>query len=502
MKNTTKYKLFPFLATLLFVTLLVSCEKDFGDINVNPNAPTVTNPDFIFTEALITGAQMDANRDFGIWAGLTASDEGLERVDNYYLPSELAINTWADCYSIVANLNEIVKMVENDPYYINKLAVTRIWRAYVFGRLTDLYGDIPFSEAAKGNTEQFIIAPAYDTQKSIYISLLVELKAAVSQIDKSTNLGNFKSADIVYGGDLTKWEKFGNSLRLRMALRISNVEPELAREIVTEIIAQNQLMSANSDGFHFKFNKDFKAATYYFYSAGLARILPSKFLVDMMLQTSDPRLPVYAQHPGKGTAVTSYRGMPSELTVDERIAGDYNFKKASHVGSYFLREDVVGFTMSYAEVCFMKAEAALKGWGESTSEAETFYKQGVTASMSFFKTFTPTNTLQVDPFNEITQVQINDYLSGPGKFEGADEQKFEKIITQQWITLYQEGGYEAYALVRRTHYPKLKNYYGNYVDLDNGLLQRMPYPIEEYSLNGDNAAKADAQQGAKIWWSK
>ena len=83
-------------------------------------------------------------------------------------------------------------MVENDPYYINKLAVTKIWRAYVFGRLTDLYGDIPFSEAAKGNTEQFIIAPVYDTQKSIYISLLDELKAAVSQIDKSTNLGTFQ----------------------------------------------------------------------------------------------------------------------------------------------------------------------------------------------------------------------------------------------------------------------------------------------------------------------
>jgi len=501
MKKST-YKLFPFLIVLLTVTMLFSCEKNFGDINVNPNAPTATNPDFIFTEALITGAQMDANRDFGIWAGLTASDEGLERVDNYYLPSELAINTWADCYSIVANLNEIVKMVEDDPYYINKLAVTRIWRAYVFGRLTDLYGDIPFSEAAKGNTDQFIIAPVYDTQKSIYISLLDELKDAISQIDKNTSLGNFKSADIVYGGDLTKWEKFGNSLRLRMALRLSNVEPELARGIVTEIMEQNLLLAANSDGFHFKFNKDFQAATYYFYSAGLARILPSKFLVDMMLETSDPRLPIYAQHPEKGTAVTSYRGMPSELTVDERIAEDYNFKKASHVGSYFLREDVVGFTMSYAEVCFMKAEAALKGWGISASEAETFYNQGVTASMSFFKTFTPTNTLQVDPFNEITQVQINDYLSGPGKFEGTDEEKFEKIITQQWITLYQEGGYEAYALVRRTHYPKLKNYYGNYVDLDNGLLQRMPYPIEEYSLNGDNAAKADAQQGAKIWWSK
>jgi hypothetical protein len=500
MKNT-KYKLI--LIALISIPIFISCEKDFGDINVNPNAPTTTNPDFIFTEALITGAQMDASRDFGIWAGLTASDEGLERKDNYYLPSELAINTWVDCYSIIANLNEIVKIVENDPYYVNKLAVTRIWRAYVFGRLTDLYGDIPYSEAAQGNTAQFIIAPIYDTQKSIYISLLDELKDAISKIDNiSTALGNYKSADIVYNGDLTKWIKFGNSLMLRMALRISNAEPELAREIVTEIMTQNQLMSANSDGFHFKFNKDFKAATYYFYSAGLARILPSKFIVDMMLVTSDPRLPIYAQHPEKGISVTSYRGMPSELTVDERIAEDYNFKKASHVGSYFLREDVVGFTLSYAEVCFMKAEAALKGWGASTADAETFYKQGVTASMSFFKTFTPTNDLQKDPFTEITLAQINDYLSGPGKFEGTDEEKFEKIITQRWITLYQEGGYEAYALVRRTHYPRLKNYYGNYVDLDNDLLQRMPYPIEEYSLNGDNAKQADARQGKKVWWSK
>lgn len=222
----------------------------------------------------------------------------------------------------------------------------------------------------------------------------------------------------------------------------------------------------------------------------------------MMLATSDPRLPIYAQHPEKGTLTTSYRGMPSELTVDERIAEDYNFKNASHVGSYFLREDVVGFTLSYAEVCFMKSEAALKGWGAFPADAETFYNQGVLASMSFFKTFTPSNDLQKDPFVEITLTQINTYLNGPGKFEGTDEEKFEKIITQRWITLYQEGGYEAYALVRRTHYPRLKNYYGTYVDLDNNLLQRMPYPIEEYSLNGDNASAAEARQGKKIWWSK
>ncbi len=503
MKALKTHKIISILVVMLTIPVLISCEKNFGDINVNPNAPTVTNPDFIFTEALINGAQMDANRDFGIWAGLTASDEGLERKDNYFLPSELAINTWRGCYSIIANLNEIVKIVKDDPYYVNKLAVTRIWRAYIFGRLTDLYGDIPYSEAAKGNTDQFIISPVYDTQRSIYLGLLEELKDAIAQIDvTSTALGNYKSADIVYGGDLTKWIKFGNSLRLRMALRISNVEPDLAKGIVTEIMTQNQVMAANSDGFHFKFNKDFKAATYYFYSAGLARILPSKFLVDMMLQTSDPRLPIYAQHPEKGTSVSTYRGMPGELTVDERIAADYNFKKASHVGSYFLREDVVGFTLSYAEVCFMKAEAAFKGWGAAPADAETFYNQGVQASMSFFKTFIPTNALQVDPFTEITTAQINTYLSGPGKYEGTDEEKFAKIITQRWITLYQEGGYEAYALVRRTHYPKLTKFDGNLWDLDNDFIQRMPYPIEEYSLNGDNALAADARQDKKIWWSK
>lgn len=502
MKTKIIYINYVFLCALIPVTLLISCTKDFGNINDNPNAPTVTNPDFIFTEALIGGAQMDANRDFGIWAGLTASDEGLERKDNFFLPSELAINTWKDCYAIVANLNEIEKIVKDDPYYINKLQITRIWKAYILGRLTDLYGDIPYSQAALGNTDEFVIAPVYDKQRSIYLNLLNELKDAVSKIDKSASLGNFKSADIVYGGDLTKWIKFGNSLRLRMALRISNAEPELARETATEILTANQLMTANSDGFHFKFNKDFKASTYYFYSAGLARILPSKFLVDMMLATSDPRLPVYAQHPEKGTAITSYRGMPSELTVDERIAEDYNFKKASHVGSWFLREDVVGFTLSYAEVCFMKAEAALKGWGATQADAETFYNQGIQASMSFYKTFTPTNVLQIDPFTEITPAQISAYLSGAGKFEGTDEEKFEKIITQRWITLYQEGGYEAYALVRRTHYPRLKHYNNSFWDLDNELLQRMPYPIDEYSLNGEHAKQADAQQGAKVWWSK
>jgi len=482
--------------------LLTACGNDFGDINVNPNAPTITNPDYLFSYALVVGAQMDGNRDFGVWAGLTASDEGLERRDNIYLPSELAIYTWKDCFSVIANLNEIVAMLKDDPYYVNKFAVARIWRAYLFERLTDLYGDIPFSQASKGNTDAFIISPAYDRQDSIYPALLNELKEAVNLINDTADLGNYDNADLIYNGNLENWKRFGTSLRLRMALRISNVMPELAEQVATEVMESGLLMESADDGFHFQFNKDFKAATYYFYEAGLARSVPSKFLIDMLMATDDPRLAVYAQHPEKGDSVLSYRGMPNGLTVDERIADGYNFKTVSHVGSYFLREDIAGFTMSYAEVCFMKAEAALKGWGATSADAETYYNEGVTESMLFFKTFTPSSDLQVDPFTEITDTQITDYLAAAGKYEGSDEQKLEKIITQRWLTLYQEGGYEAFALVRRTHYPSLTHYDGAFIDLDNDYVQRMPYPVEEYSLNGTHTRAAEERQTDKVWWSK
>jgi hypothetical protein len=262
------------------------------------------------------------------------------------------------------------------------------------------------------------------------------------------------------------------------------------------------LMEDKDDGFHFQFNEDFKSYTFYFYEAGLARVVPSKFLVDMMMETGDPRLPIYAQHPLKGDSVDSYRGMPNGLTEDERITEGYNFNKVSHLGSYFLREDVEGFTMSYAEVCFMKAEAALKGWGASTSDAEGYYNEGIRESMSFFTKFTISNDNQVDEYVEITEEQINEYLENDGKFEGNDEEKFKKIITQRWITLYLEGGYESYALVRRTHLPQITNYDGTLIDLDNDYVQRMPYPIEEYSLNGTNVAEAEARQTDKVWWSK
>lgn len=500
MKNYKIYKIAVW-ANLLFLLALGSC-GDFDDINENPNAPTTTDEDYLFSNVLIVGAQMDGSRDFGTWANILASDEGLEKAADLYSPSELAIATWEDCYAAIANLNEIIWSIEDDDYFVNKVAIARIWRAYFFERLTDLYGDIPYSEASQGNTEDYLISPKYDEQDSIYPALIDEVATAVDMINEDDDLGSYEDADLVYSGDLDKWIRFGNSLRLRMALRISNIEPELAESVVTELMNSGELMEEKDDGFHFQFNEDWPSWVYYYYEAAISRVVPSKFLVDLMMETDDPRLPVYAQHPIKGDSVDSYRGMPNGLTEDERIEEGYNFNKVSHIGSYFLREDVQGFTMSYAEVCFMKAEAALKGWGASSGEAEDYYNEGVSESMSLFESFSTNNDLQVDEFEEITDDQIADYLENGGKLEGTDEEKFEKIITQRWITLYMEGGFESFALVRRTHYPQLTNYDGTLIDLDDDYVQRMPYPTEEYSLNGTHVAEAEARQTDKLWWSK
>jgi hypothetical protein len=112
------------------------------------------------------------------------------------------------------------------------------------------------------------------------------------------------------------------------------------------------------------------------------------------------------------------------------------------------------------------------------------------------------NELQRDPFNEITSEEIDSYLEGTGKFEGTDAEKLEKIYTQRWLVLYQEGGYEAFALVRRTHYPAIEDQNGNPIDLDQDYIQRMPYPVEEYSLNGENTTEAANRQGDIIWWAR
>lgn len=380
--------------------------------------------------------------------------------------------------------------------------MARIWRAYMYGRLSDLYGDIPYTHGAAGNADPSVISPAFDTQKFIYTDLLAELKNAVASMDENTEVGSFGGADIIYNGDVIKWKKFGNSLRLRMALRISNVEAELAQSVIQEILSMNLLISSNEEGFHFKFNNQVKASTYYFYSAGLARTVPSKFLIDLLMETSDPRLAIYAQHPIKGDSVASYRGMPNGLTVDERIAAGYNFNTVSHIGPYFLREDVEGFTLSYAEVCFMLAEISLKNMGSLPENTEYYYNEGIRASMVYFKDFSFSNEFQRDPFMEISEDQISEYLNGKGKLEGSFEEKLEKIITQRWLVIYQEGGYEAFALVRRTHYPKLEHFDGSLVDLNTEYVQRMPYPIEEYSLNGEHTREAEERQGTKLWWSK
>src|SRR5690606_14503733 len=131
-------------------------------------------------------------------------------------------------------IHDVIQSVLNDPEQVNKLAVARIWRAYIFHRTTDLYGDIPYSEAAAGVSAK-IYAPKYDAQSFIYADMLRELEEAANSFD--TGKPTFGSADLIYGGNISQWQKFAYSLMLRLGMRLTKVDPAMAETWVKKAIA-------------------------------------------------------------------------------------------------------------------------------------------------------------------------------------------------------------------------------------------------------------------------
>src|SRR6187455_674972 len=195
------------LSLLVLVVLMAdACTKDFKELNTNP---ALLSEDLVTSEFLLTGVQ------YGIAGGMGASDVGnyagmTVRVDNAPFVDHFDDDAWYDTYtSYCNNLAAIIRKTENDPNLVNKKAIARILKVWVYSQATDIYGDIPYFEANKAPDEA-IASPKYDTQKSIYQDFFKELKEAAAELDDSKE--SFGNADLYYAGNVAKWKKFANSL--------------------------------------------------------------------------------------------------------------------------------------------------------------------------------------------------------------------------------------------------------------------------------------------------
>lgn len=462
----------------LFALTFTSCGDSLDDINKNPNATETPLAPYLLTGSLKQGADL-------YWGSINNFDSSLLFVQHwakiqYTEPDRFDVSNtsftslWNTGYAtLITDLNTILNF-SNQQANSNYKGIALTLRSWTFLLLTDAYGSIPYKEAGQK------VTPAYNTQKEVYTGLLEDLKQAQALLSPTngTVIG-----DLAYKGDILKWKKLVNSLRLRIALRISDKEPALAKQIVIEATTDAAgLISSNSDIFQFVYTSSPQQnpASAWFETRDDYRI--SKTLVDQLYALADPRLPVYAQLPSDAS-VGKYVGGANGLSNSD--ANSQGFAKTSKPGKYFLTSSSPAVIASYSETLFNLSEAVARGY--ISGDAEQLYKNAITAS---FNQFGITDATAIS--NYLNQATVN-----------YDATNYAKSIgTQKWIAFYGQG-LDAFVEWRRLDYPVLKA--GPATVLNGQIPSRFFYPGTEQSLNGNSYQAAVAIQGkdlltTKLWF--
>jgi hypothetical protein len=506
------------LAILSVILLLVitACTKNFEDINKNPNYPATSDVDYIFNYVIKEGAGEYAGSGQGRiystynityvqkWIMHTAAVWGNSTMPPYTLFDQYRIqNLWSYFYTdLLLNCTILERMLEDDPESINKYQAARIWKVYNMHRVTDLWGDVPYFDAWKilDDYTAESQSPGYDSQESIYEELLNILEEAAGSFDPDKP---FFTNDMLFNGKTDLWIRFANSLRLRLAVRSGN------QEVVNEVIADNNLISSNDQGALFSYIESQDWWNPY-YEMNIGSKNPSspdltgtsvpkisELMVRQLQETGDPRLELFAQPIEIDN--TTIKGVPNLMnaTLKENQAMGMGVSSTSYIGPYFYDDPVyTNPLLTFAEVCFLRAEAAFRGW--STEGAEFWYNEGIRNALKHY----PLDTTVID-----------DFIYNGGAFNNT----LEQIITQKWVALFLNG-WEAFAEYRRTGFPQLKKWdleldgvrviKAEWVNVPRSYLPgRLPYPDDEVDLNYSNYKDAVDNQGGdsyyqQVWWSR
>ncbi|CAL1520449.1 SusD/RagB family nutrient-binding outer membrane lipoprotein [Chitinophaga sp. MM2321] len=463
---------------ILFTALLLAgCQKDLERVNKNPNEPTSLEPDYLLSNGIKSNVDTywgtDASMESSLlyiqyWAKIQYTDP------DRYIPASTSIqNVWSNFYAQgvedFTTLAQLSDSLQNPNYKIPAI----VMRSWIFQVLTDLYGDVPYTQTA--NIEKYL-TPVYDSQRVVYNGILAELKSAVDQATGPTAI----QGDVLLHGDIQKWKKFANGLRLRIALRIADRDFAAAKAVFDDVAAGGNLLLTDKDGDvqlnylaspnqnpvgrNRETRNDYRA---------------SKTIVDKLTALNDPRLSIYVA-PAKDTNV--FIGVTNGLATDS--AARLGFTKTVDAGAVFTATMAPAVLFSYAEQQFILAEAAQRNL--ISGNAADYYKKAITASFAQY---------------DIPATEVIAYIAQPGVAYNAANYK-KSIGEQKWLALFGEG-LEAFAEWRRLDYPQLKPAYTG--ALNGKMPLRFTYPSSEQALNGNNYKAAVARQGAdllttKVWF--
>jgi len=506
-------------ALAISLLALSSCSKDvFKEINTDPNRPAA-----VPTTTLIVTAQkqlVNALRAEGVnYRGAQLFSQYFSQniytdQSRYQLPTDYSDSYWTGTYKALNNLEEIIKLNTDEKTKLiasagaagsnaNQIAIARILKAFAFHSLSDVFGDIPYEsygnkdpdfEALQQNPDN--LTPKYATQEKIYKDILNELKAAGDTLIKYNKENTFINADVIYNGNNSKWAKFANSLRLRLANRILPKDQALAKTHIEDALAKG-VFTSNADNAAFKYSITSPNEAPLFRATVIANrkdFAVSNVIVEALqgkrgpFKTEDPRLAKYAKKVG---ATDTYFGQPYGLPLS---AGSiFPVDRISLPGDIINAANYAEVLQEYAEVEFLISE--YKNWDQEA------YEKGVKASLEKWG---------------VSGTEVTNYLAA---LPAANK---ENVLTQKYLALYNQG-VESWSEIRRTGYPLFLIKKGDVTwsgevegkqvtytfqpEVGDAIPSRLVYPLKEQSTNQVNYRAALAKQGddriwTKVWWNR
>ncbi len=471
------------ILSFLFLILSVSaCTNDFEELNTNPNAPVDVQPDLLLRQVIYDYGERMSYEGFvaGNLLGqyLTALDFNL--FDRHALNSpQLGGNPWPVLYTNLRDTELILQKAQASETFAVYEGPARIYKAYLTMALTDLFGDVPYQEAFRG--EAGLVSPKYDTQESIYMGA----GGILDNLEKGAQLiGGYKGSftiagDVLFGGDIDDWIKFAHSLRIKALMRISS-KVDVSEQLQVLYEGDNYIKT-NAENAIFQFTdaepNNFRMAR--LRAGDFNNFVMSETIEDILTPLNDPRIHTLFR-PYANASGTAYNGLLNGIDASQTTISLADYSLA---GTIF-RENTGQLAANYMtawETHFLLAEAAHKGF--ITADAKALYDLAVTQAFEYWRTPLP-----------------DDYLSTTAAFDPS--KAVEQIITQKWIA-NMINGYEGWIEYRRTGFPQLKAISAS---LNDGIMPiRMPYPAEEATLNTANYEQAAANTGGNsinvpVWW--
>lgn len=470
------------LIIICISVLVFSCEKDLTDLNRDTKRPSEVPAPTLFSNAQknLSDVMSSSNQNLNIfrllsqyWTQTTYTDESRYDLATRNIPQ----NFWNVLYrDVLRDLQEARTSIQSQTgsdldtaQQTNQLAMVNILEVYAWSVLVNAFGDVPYSQALDFEN----VLPAYDDGREVYNDLLNRLDTAVASLNSDE--AGFGDADLLYHGDIDKWVRFGNSLRLRLGMMLADVDQAKAKEVVEE--ASGYVFESNNDNAEFEYLEsppNTNPIWVDLVQSGRKDFVAANTIVNRLNDLEDPRREYYFTL----SNTQDYKG------------GNYgqsnNYATYSKPSTQITAPDFPGLLMDYAEVEFLLAEAAARGFAVEGT-AEDHYNKAITASIEYWGG---------------TEDQAAAYLLRPDvAWSTAEGDWREKIGVQKWIALYNRG-FDAWTEWRRLDHPELTPPPG--MDQED-IPVRFTYPVLEQNLNTANYEAAAGAIGGdvistKLFW--